>query len=56
VADVDENALRTGVALSYQPGRRWTVSASYDYDRVRSDIASRSMTRHRCGVSVIRVF
>jgi hypothetical protein len=56
VADVDENAVRTGVALSYQPGRRWTLSASYDYDRVRSDIASRTMTRHRCGVSVIRVF
>ena len=56
VADIDESAVRGGVALSYAPNKNWTVSASYDYDRTRSDLASRNMVRHRCGVNASFTF
>lgn len=51
VANVDDTTVRTGVALSYLPTKNWTLSASYDYDRVRSDERTRELLRHRFGVS-----
>ncbi len=51
VADVDENTVRTGVALSYVPTKNWLLSANYDLDHVRSDDRGRELVRHRVGVS-----
>lgn len=51
LANINETTTRAGVALSYLPKKNWTISASYDYDRVRSDDAARKMVRNRVGVS-----
>lgn len=56
VANVDETTVRAGAGVSYLPGPNWTMSATYDYDRVRSDDKNREMTRHRTGVSVSYAF
>jgi predicted porin len=32
-ADIDETAIRAGVALAYLPTKNWTVSGTYDHDR-----------------------
>lgn len=56
IANVDETAVRCGAGLSYLPGRNWTLSATYDYDRIRSDDRNREMTRHRTGASVSYAF
>ncbi|HRI81206.1 MAG TPA: hypothetical protein PLF88_02125 [Opitutaceae bacterium] len=50
-ADVDERTTRFGLALSYLPNKHWTVSATFDNDRVSSDLAERSMSRQRYGVN-----
>lgn len=50
-AGIDETTIRWGAALSYLPRKNWVASATYDYDRVRSDEAVRGMTRQRVGVS-----
>ncbi|MCX6950700.1 MAG: hypothetical protein NTV51_00705 [Verrucomicrobia bacterium] len=49
--DIDEDTTRAGVAVSYLPKKNWTVSASYDVDDVRSGERSRTMVRHRVGLS-----
>lgn len=49
--NIDEKTFRAGLALSYLPGRNWIITASHDYDRVRSDLASREMRRTRTGLS-----
>lgn len=54
--DVDEDTVRLGLALSYLPSKNWTVSASYDYDRVFSGEASRDLRRNRIGLSAIYTF
>lgn len=51
LANINEKTTRAGVALSYLPKKNWIVSASYDYDRVRSDDAARKMVRNRVGLS-----
>lgn len=51
IPDIDEKTTRLGAAVSYLPGKNWTVSASFDYDRVRSDDPFRSMKRERVGLS-----
>lgn len=56
VANVDEITVRGGGALSYLVTKNWTLSASYDFDRVRSDDAARNMLRHRAGVSANYAF
>jgi hypothetical protein len=48
---IDETTTRLGAALSYLPRKNWVASATYDYDRVRSDDAARGMTRQRVGLS-----
>lgn len=54
--DVDEEAVRLGVAASYLPTPRWTLSVSYDYDRVNSDDAPRNLRRERVGLNAIYNF
>lgn len=49
--DLQESTVRAGGALSYLPTKNWTVSASYDLDRVRSDERTREMVRHRVGLT-----
>jgi hypothetical protein len=51
VADVDEDTSRFGFALSYLPQKNWSVSLTYDYDRVSSDDPARNMKRERVGVT-----
>lgn len=51
VADADETIVRSGVNLSWLPNRHWTVTATFDVDRINSDIASRDQSRTRYGVS-----
>jgi hypothetical protein len=56
VADVDENTVRFGLALSYLPTKNWTVSANYDHDDINSDDAVRDQRRDRVGVSATYTF
>jgi hypothetical protein len=51
VANVDETTTRIGLALTYLPRANWSISATYDYDRVSSDDAARDLRRERIGVS-----
>lgn len=50
-ANIDEDTTRLGVALSYLPRKNWSISASFDYDRVSSDDAARNLRRNRAGLS-----
>ena len=54
--DLEEDTIRVGGAVSYLPTKNWTVSASYDYDRVDSDDALRNMRRERIALSAIYTF
>lgn len=54
--DVSENSTHAGLALTYIPTKNWTVSASYDYDKVSSGIAARDLTRSRVGLSTTLVY
>jgi hypothetical protein len=56
VRSVDEDTIRLGGAISYLPGRSWTIAASCDYDRVRSDLPSRAMRRTRVALNATRAF
>ncbi len=55
-ANVDENSVRGGVALSYLPNKNWTISTNFDYDRVRSDDVTRKLQRTRVGLSAVYAF
>jgi hypothetical protein len=54
--DISEKNLRSGVAISYLPTKNWTLTAGYDYDRVRSDDASRKLERQRIALSALFTF
>ena len=56
VSDANETTLRFGAAISYLPTKNWTLSATYDYDRVNSDVAVREMVRSRMGLSATYAF
>jgi predicted porin len=56
VADIDEDTVRFGAALSYLPSKNWMISASYDYDQVFSGDAPRDMERHRVGLNATYTF
>ncbi|HTZ19637.1 MAG TPA: outer membrane beta-barrel protein [Opitutaceae bacterium] len=56
INNANETTLRFGAALSYLPTKNWTLSATYDYDRVTSDVAAREMGRGRMGVSAAYAF
>lgn len=51
VPDADETIVRSGVNLSWLPNRHWTITATLDFDRVYSDLASRDQDRTRYGLS-----
>lgn len=51
-----ETSTRAGAALSYLPTKNWVISASYDFDRVQSDEASRGLERHRAALSATYAF
>lgn len=55
-ADVDERTTRFGLALTYLPTHNWTISGTFDNDRVSSDLASRSMSRRRYGLNAAYSF
>jgi hypothetical protein len=46
-ADVDGETTRVRGRLSYLPTKNWTVSATFDHDRVKSDDTSRGLRRAR---------
>lgn len=48
---ISEDTTRFGLALSWQPDKNWTISATYDLDHVNSDDPSRSQDRTRLGVA-----
>jgi len=56
VNNANETTLRLGAAMSYLPTKNWTLSATYDYDRVNSDVAVREMSRSRTGLSATYAF
>jgi hypothetical protein len=47
----DEDTVRLGFALTYLGRRDWSVSATFDHDRVTSDDAARELKRTRVGLS-----
>ena len=50
-ANINEDSTHAGVAVTYLPGKNWSVTASYDYDYVDSGLSDRGMNRSRVGVS-----
>jgi hypothetical protein len=56
VLNVDENSTRLGFALNYLPTKNWIVSASFDYDHVKSDDPGRDLDRRRVGIDVTYTF
>lgn len=50
-SDLDEDTARIGVGLSYLPTKNWTISASYDHDRVFSEEGPRDLKRNRVGLT-----
>jgi hypothetical protein len=55
-ANITEDTTAAGVALTYIPTKNVTVSATYDYDIVDSQVASRGFTRSRVGLTSTVVF
>ena len=56
IPNVSETTVRAGAALSYLPTKNWRTSASYDFDHVRSDEASRKLRRERVALSATYTF
>ncbi|HZP61225.1 MAG TPA: outer membrane beta-barrel protein, partial [Opitutaceae bacterium] len=54
--NANEDTTRAGLALTYLPTKNWTITVSYDYDRVSSDVKSRELTRHRTGLTATYSF
>lgn len=52
VADVDENTLRFGVSMNYEPRDSVVISVTYDYDQIYSETESRDEVRNRVGLQV----
>lgn len=49
--NVNEDTLRLGLALTYVARKNFTLSATYDYDRVNSDAPNRRQDRTRFGLN-----
>mgnify|MGYP003625083122 CR=1 FL=1 len=56
VTDVDETITRFGLALTYLLNQNWTISGTYDHDKVKSDDPARGMKRDRFGINVALSF
>jgi hypothetical protein len=50
-ADADETTTRAGLALTWLPNPHWSVSASFDHDKIDSDDPVRGQERNRYGIS-----
>jgi len=46
-SDIPETTLRLGVGFHVLFDKNWSLSATYDWDRIDSDDSSREMERHR---------
>jgi predicted porin len=55
-ANISEDTIRGGLALSYLPNKHWTISGSYDDDHVTSDEAARKLDRERVALSAAYTF
>jgi hypothetical protein len=53
---ITEDTTAAGVALTYIPTKNWTVSATYDYDLIDSQVAVRGFKRSRIGLTATVVF
>lgn len=51
VVDLEETTTRVGLALTYLLNQNWTLSATYDHDKVKSDDAARGVKRDRFGIN-----
>ncbi len=51
VLDVDEDSVRLGLALAWLPTKNWTITTTFDLDRISSDDSNRDQDRTRFGVS-----
>lgn len=56
VPNVDETTTRFGAALTWLPLKNWSISATYDYDKVDSDDPSRGQNRERYGINASYTF
>jgi len=56
VANVHETTTRMGAAVTYVVRKNFTLSATYDYDDVSSDMAFREQLRSRVGISASLYF
>ncbi len=52
----DEDTIRAGFALTYVARRNWSVSTTFDYDRVTSEDPARELKRTRTGVAARYAF
>lgn len=52
----DETNTRLGLALTFRPLANWSLSATLDVDRIRSDEPGRGLSRERAGVSAKYAF
>jgi len=55
-ANISEDTIRGGLALSYLPTKHWTITGSYDDDHVTSDEAARKLDRERVALSAAYTF
>jgi opacity protein-like surface antigen len=54
--NIDESTFRLGAALTWQPTKNWTLSATYDWDEIQSDDPLREQSRDRLGVGASFTF
>jgi len=55
-SDANETNTKLGLALTYRPGKVWSLSVNFDYDHIDSDDASRQLKRARTGLNAKYVF
>ncbi len=54
--DLNEDTVRVGFALTYQPTQHWSLSANVDLDNTNSDDPVRDLKRQRYGLSATYSF
>lgn len=55
-ADINEDAIKAGVSLTFSTSRHWSFSFTCDYDKVNSEDPNRELERTRLGISGRWVF
>jgi len=56
VSDLDETTTRFGIALTYILNQNWTLSGTFDHDKVESDDPARGVKRDRFGINAALSF